>query len=96
MKLQWTKQANKQLVDAVDYVHLENPKAADRQEKIILKAAESLLKFPSMGREGRVQGTRELPVAETPYIVVYEIGERAIRLLALLHGAQRWPVRFKH
>jgi plasmid stabilization system protein ParE len=42
-----------------------------------------------MGRPGREEGMRELPVP--PYIIVYEVFEDRDELviLAVLHGAQR-------
>ena len=46
-----------------------------------------------MGRSGRVEGTRELVISRTPYLVVYRFEEVAdqILIVRLLHGAQRWP-----
>ncbi|MGB7590400.1 MAG: type II toxin-antitoxin system RelE/ParE family toxin [Terriglobia bacterium] len=49
---------------------------------------------PLAGREGRVQGTRELAVARTPYVIAYRIREDEIQILAVLHGGQRWPTTF--
>ncbi len=44
-----------------------------------------------MGRGGRVPGTRELVISRTPYIVV---DADKVTILAILHGAQRWPEAF--
>jgi toxin ParE1/3/4 len=42
------------------------------------------------GRRGRVDGTRELVVAGTPFILVYRLNEAhtRIEILRLLHGSQ--------
>jgi addiction module RelE/StbE family toxin len=53
------------------------------------------LTFPIIGRLGRVSGTRELVIPETKYIVAYRIVDEVIHILAILHGAQRWPRHFK-
>jgi toxin ParE1/3/4 len=53
-----------------------------------------LTRHPFAGREGRVQGTRELAVARTPYVIAYRIRQDEIQILAVLHGAQRWPTTF--
>lgn len=44
-----------------------------------------------MGRPGRKQGTRELVISRTPFIVVYRLKAKRIELLRVLHGSQQWP-----
>ena len=44
-----------------------------------------------MGRAGRVNGTRELVVSRTPYVVVYRIRGQEVCIVRVLHTAQRWP-----
>lgn len=46
--------------------------------------------FPKMYREGRVTGTREMNVSDS-YIVVYSETLELIKILRVLHGAQKWP-----
>jgi toxin ParE1/3/4 len=50
-----------------------------------------LLQFPETGRPGRIEGTRELVISQTPYIVAYRITGETVRILRVLHGAQLWP-----
>jgi toxin ParE1/3/4 len=50
--------------------------------------------LPRLGRPGRVEGTRELVVPNTPYIVAYAIIEDRVAILSVLHSARRWPDRF--
>jgi len=57
----------------------------------IREAVERLADFPHRGRPGRLEGTRELVVAGTPYLVVYRTKGTSLRILRLLHGAQDWP-----
>jgi plasmid stabilization system protein ParE len=38
-----------------------------------------------------VTGTRELVIVGTPYIAAYQLSTDTIRILRVLHGAQRWP-----
>jgi addiction module RelE/StbE family toxin len=49
------------------------------------------MKFPEIGRPGRIDGTRELIIQRTPYIAAYRIAGKTIRILRVLHGAQMWP-----
>ena len=55
---------------------------------------ERLREFPALGRPGRVEGTRELIIAGTPYIVPYRVRGDTVEIITVLHSAQRWPDRF--
>jgi plasmid stabilization system protein ParE len=46
------------------------------------------------GRSGRVPATRELVISNTPFIAAYAIDQDRIVILAVYHGAQRWPEIF--
>ena len=88
----WTEQATRQLDQAHDYIELSNrAEVADRITVRIANAVERLLSFPMSGRPGRVRRTRELVVTGTPFIVAYTINGPRIVVLAVYHGAQRWP-----
>jgi toxin ParE1/3/4 len=47
-----------------------------------------------MGRRGRVAGTRELIVSDTPYIIPYRVRANAVEILRVFHAAGKWPNRF--
>jgi plasmid stabilization system protein ParE len=47
--------------------------------------------MPYAGRVGRVAGTREIIVPGTSYLVAYRVLDDMIHVLAVLHGARRWP-----
>ncbi len=47
-----------------------------------------------MGRPGRSQGTRELVIAGSPYIVVYIVDDIEVQIVAVFHSAMRWPDTF--
>jgi plasmid stabilization system protein ParE len=46
-----------------------------------------------IGRPGRISGTRELVLTAFPYIIAYRVTDR-IEILAMMHGARRWPDKF--
>jgi toxin ParE1/3/4 len=94
LRIRWTKRASSQLAAAFDFVSEENLSAAEKQLDIIERAVEQLANFPEMGRPGRVYGTRELVVQSTPYIAAYRLKGSIVEILALLHGARRWPTQF--
>ena len=39
---------------------------------------ERLSAFPSLKRTGRIDGTRELAIADTPYVIIYVLSDRCI------------------
>jgi toxin ParE1/3/4 len=94
MPIIWTSPAREQLADLHEYIAESSEPAADQQVAILLYATNILSDFPEMGRPGRRRGTRELIVNGTPYIVAYRIRNSTIRILAVVHGARRWPRRF--
>lgn len=75
----------------VDYIAADSPQAALALWDEIETQVERLSDHPHSGRVGRVEGTRELVVARTPYIVGYAVREDAVVILRVLHGAQQWP-----
>ncbi len=90
----WTRQATRDLAGAHAYIARDSLAAADRQGFMIFHAAESLSHFPQKGRSGRIDGTCELVVVGTSYIVAYRLRDGSVRILAILHRARRWPDDF--
>ena len=92
--IEWTEQATRQLDQAHDYIALSNSEeVADRITARILNSVQQVGAFPMSGRAGRVPGTRELVIANTAFIAAYAIEKARIVILAVYHGAQRWPER---
>jgi addiction module RelE/StbE family toxin len=93
--IKWTEQATQQLDQAHDYITLSNNKAvAARITMQIVNAVQQLVAFPMAGKAGRVLGTRELVISNTPFIAAYAINSADIIVLAIYHGAQQWPESF--
>jgi addiction module RelE/StbE family toxin len=91
MTIHWTARARRQFLAILDHLLAENPAAAEGVYDAITTAVARLAEFPEMGRRGRLGGTRELVIPSQPYLVAYRIQRRAIQILAVLHGAQKWP-----
>jgi toxin ParE1/3/4 len=60
----------------------------------VVSSVQQLAAFPMSGRTGRVPGTRELVIPNTPFIAAYTIEKSRIVILAVYHGAPRWPETF--
>jgi toxin ParE1/3/4 len=93
MQIRWSPDAAADLAHIVEYISKEKVDAARGVAQTIYERAGGLPIFPNRGRQGRVEGTRELAVPPLPYIVVYRVVERldAIEIVNVIHGAQRWP-----
>ena len=93
--IEWTEQATRQLDQAHDYIALSNSEeVAERIATQIVTTVQQLPAFPMSGRSGRVPGTRELVIINTPFIAAYAIDRDRIVVLAIYHGAQQWPEAF--
>ncbi len=76
----------------IAYIREHNPGAAQRQRERISSAVARLSEMPGLGgRPGRVEGTRELIVSGTPFILIFEESDTRIDILHVLHGRQQWP-----
>jgi toxin ParE1/3/4 len=90
-RLEWSAFAQSDRDAIFDYVEADSPRGAIAVDNRIQEQAETLAQFPNSGRPGRIEGTRELVISRTPYIVAYRITENTVRILRVLHGARRWP-----
>lgn len=88
MKIVWTESARQDLLKIFTCISEENPTAAHRLLAEIKERAVLLQDNPQLGRAGRVDGTRELVVAGTQYILPYRLKEQQIQILAVFHGAR--------
>ena len=91
MIIVWSPRAIKHLSDLRSYIARDNPKAANRVAGALLDAVERLDDLPSLGRAGRVTGTRELVVPGTPYAIPYRLRGDRLEIIAVFHGRQKWP-----
>jgi len=95
LKLKWTERALRQLIHAQDYIARDNPAAAQAVAQRIADASRLLPVQPWIGRPGRIDGTREWVVKQTPYLLVYAIEDDALQIVGVIHSKQRWPERFR-
>jgi toxin ParE1/3/4 len=91
VKIVWSRRAIRHLVALRYYIAKDSPQNAADVAARILKSVDLLTSQPQMGRPGRVLGTRELVVPDTPYIIPYRVRGERLELIAVFHGRQRWP-----
>lgn len=93
MNILWLEAAAQDLEALADCIAADNPKTAMQIFNGILHTVEKLKAYPFLGREGRVDHTRELIMPHLPFIVVYTV-TKEIRILAVLHTSRKWPEEF--
>jgi addiction module RelE/StbE family toxin len=94
MRVVWAAPALRELEAIGDYIARDNPSAAARIVTRILDRVDMLTDQPETGRLGRIAGTRELVVTDTPFVVPYRVRGDRIEVLSVFHGARRWPDSF--
>ena len=94
MKINWRWSAVEDVENARHYIDQFNPTAATRVFEAIRTAVWGLASSPESGHPGRVEGTREFVVPQTPYLIAYTVVADQLVILGIFHHAQNWPDAF--
>jgi toxin ParE1/3/4 len=89
--VKWLRKALKNVEQVYEYVAADNPDAAVQVVLKLQAAAAQLREYPLLGKVGRVEMTRELAIAHTPYVLVYRVKGQGVEILRVLHGSKRYP-----
>ena len=95
MRVKWLRRALLNLDHEANYIAQDNPRAA---AEFVLHLRDSALmpgEQPNLGRPGRIPGTRELVVANLPYILPYRVRSDTVEILRVFHTSRKWPEIFK-
>jgi toxin ParE1/3/4 len=95
MRVRWTAPALRDLEAIGDFIARDNPVAASKVVARVFHRVEMLGEHPHNRRAGRVPGTRDLVVTDTPFVVPYRVHEKDVEVLAVFHGARQWPENFQ-
>ena len=92
LNINFTPRARKRLKSIEAHISKSNDSAAGRVISRILQAVMMFERFPLLGREGKIQGTREFSIPNLPYIIVYKIiSETDIDILTIIHERKKYP-----
>jgi plasmid stabilization system protein ParE len=94
MNVIWAAASVKHLQEVVDYIQSESTEGAITTRHRILEMVRRVGEMPHSGRIGRVEGTREVVIPRSPYIVVYQLTAEAVEILGIWHSARQWPESF--
>lgn len=92
MKLVLSRLALAELDDILRYLSERSPLGATHVERRIRRAFAHIAHFPEAAeRLAERPAVRRFLLARYPYVIYYEIGEDAVTVLRILHGARRGP-----
>lgn len=89
MRVHWTENAIKHLLDIYEYISENSPLYARRMVDRLTRRSEQIAEFPKSGRkvpEYDAEDIRE--VIEKSYRIIYRIKPDQIDVLAVVHSAQ--------
>ena len=90
MTVRWSKRAISTLEKITEYIEQDNPARAKTFVQEIRQKSYILAQHPSIGRAGRIIGTREL-VVHKHYILIYRVRGERIEIIEVLHTAKKFP-----
>ncbi len=94
MHARFTADAEADLYAIKDYLELRSPQGLERILSAIFTTVGQLESFPFIGREGWAEGTREITVPHTPFIIIYSLDEPYyIDIDRIFHGRQKYPLK---
>ena len=88
MRLNFHAAALADLENIHDHIANDSPAVAAAVLRRLMLSLDHLGDFPLAGRVGSVDGTREIVVPGLPYIIVYELAEESIDVIAVFHTAR--------
>jgi toxin ParE1/3/4 len=93
MTIEWASSAVENLQEIYSETSILNSSAAESVLKKLLDEVDDLASSPMIGREGRVEDTRELPVSAMPLVISFRVSGNVTQILAILQGAaiSIWP-----
>jgi len=96
MKVLWLRNALQSLDREAEYIAVENPTAAREVVQSVLSSVDNLAENPSLGRPGRVVGTRELIIPKLRYIIPYRVNVRKnrVEILRVFHTSRKTPKKW--
>ena len=89
--IRWSRRAVRRLDEIGTHIEKDNPTAAARVIARIVSAVGVLSDQPAMGRVGRIRTTRELVLADIPYIIPYRVIRNEVEILTIMHTSRKWP-----
>lgn len=93
MEIRWLRKALHNLDREATYIAKDDPAAASTLVQRIHAAVGLLSENPALGHPGRIDGTRELVIPDTRYIVPYRVMPQLnrVEILRVFHASRKLP-----
>jgi plasmid stabilization system protein ParE len=92
MKIILSPLANQDLDDIESYIFKDNPTAAvDVILRILDKIQNVIVLNPSIGRKGRILGSREFVMPDLPYVIPYRVKDETLEVIRIIHTSREYP-----
>jgi len=89
-RIRWTARALRRIDEIDAYIEEDDPDAAARVVARLVSFVDVLAELPTVGRTGRITGTREVVLSDIPYIFPYRV-RQDIEIITVMHASQKWP-----
>lgn len=90
MKIVWSEQARQEWATQYRFYRQRNPDAARRMRQAVMDGVQRVRSHPRIGKPGRVEGSRELVISGTPFLLVYDENPARVEILHVYDGRQNW------
>ena len=88
MSYRLTKQALADIDHIAVYTQEQHPEHGERIGRAFEDCFELLAHFPKLGRSGPRPGTREFPMRQYPFVVIFRVGSGVTEILRVYHMAR--------
>lgn len=90
MRIVFSERARMDMREQTDFIASDKPNAALDVCERIESAIRRLADFPRLGCAGSREGTFEIGVPKTPFVVIYRLSKDSVVILRIRHSARNW------
>jgi toxin ParE1/3/4 len=90
MRLQWADTAHEELFRAADFLDDEGMGSSAKMLEAVLSATNLLVQHPQVGPAIMGSRIRKWPVADHPFLLLYEVDRHAITIVRFVHNRSDW------
>jgi plasmid stabilization system protein ParE len=93
MRLRYSRRAIRHLYRISAHIAQDSPVAAVAVGQRLHEVVVMLSQYPKLGHGGAAANTREFPLPDLPYVIVYRVipKRNELRIAGIVHGAQLRP-----
>ncbi len=90
MRLRWADSAREELFRAADFLDAERTGAGAKMLEAVLSATSLLVQHPQVGPAIMGSRIRKWPVADHPFLLLYDVARHGITIVRFAHNRSDW------